>query len=89
MTQRPRRETYLYSRNFIVHHDFLCKAVEALSFYSDLIPLGADSQVCTNSCLVLVVKPLIYILVHERRLSDAGVMHSEFMQFIALLAAED
>lgn len=32
---------------------------------------GADLQVCTNGCLVLVAKPLVHILIHERGLPDA------------------
>ena len=32
---------------------------------------GKDEQVGSNGCLVLVAEPLVYILVHERGLSDA------------------
>ena len=33
---------------------------------------SGDLQVCTDSSLILVAKPLVHILVHKRGLSDTG-----------------
>lgn len=46
---------------------------------------GADSQVCTDGRLVLVTKPLVHILVHERGLPDAT---EGIRQYISALRLE-
>ena len=66
------KRTDLHRDETIVHHNFFCQAAAMkhvqCCLNDRMQPLYA--QVCTNSRLVLVAKPLIHILIHKGCLSD-------------------
>jgi hypothetical protein len=65
--------TYLHSNEAVVHHDFLCQADEIQHMFNmQWDRKNWNVQVGANSSLVLIAKPLVHVLVHERRLPDTA-----------------